>query len=169
MDRIDSSRIRKHLMMSEQRSTFPESSGEIDIAKHAMLGYSSEDPHHPLDHLIDGRCGRGGTRWASARPNATELIVLEFDRPQRISHLVYEVEECRQARTQEVRVEVSADGGRTYRQVLAQDYTFSPQGATFQHEDLRLDLAALTHLSLTIVPNKDGSGIASLTSLRLFA
>jgi hypothetical protein len=39
-----------------------------------------------------------------------------------------------------------------------QDYTFSPQGATFQHEDLRLDLAAMTHLKLTIVPNKPGSG-----------
>jgi hypothetical protein len=44
-------------------------------------------------------------------------------------------------RTQEVRVEVSSDHGRSYRQVLVQDYTFSPQGA---------------------------SGVATLTSLRLF-
>ena len=73
------------------------------------------------------------------------------------------------SRTQEVRVEVSTDHGRTYRQVLAQEYTFSPQGATFQHEDLQLDLSAITHLRLTIVPNKGGSGIATLTSLRLFA
>jgi hypothetical protein len=50
-----------------------------------------------------------------------------------------------------------------------QEYTFSPQGATFQHEDLRLDLAAITHLRLTVVPNKGGSGVATLTSLRLFA
>jgi hypothetical protein len=82
---------------------------------------------------------------------------------------VYEVEESGRARTQQVRVEVSADDGRTYRQVLAQDYTFSPQGATFQHEDLRLELPTITRLRLTIVPNKDGSGVASLTSLRLFA
>ena len=66
-------------------------------------------------------------------------------------------------------MEVSADHGRTYRQVLAQDYTFSPQGATFQREDLRLDLTAITDLKLTIVPNKGGSGVATLTSLRLFA
>jgi hypothetical protein len=50
-----------------------------------------------------------------------------------------------------------------------QDYTFSPGGATFQHEDLRFDLPAITHLSLTIVPNKGGSGAATLTALRLFA
>jgi GAF domain-containing protein len=60
-------------------------------------------------------------------------------------------------RTKEVRIEVSTDPGRAYRQVLAQDYTFSPQGATFQHEDSRLDLTAITHLKLTIVPNKGGS------------
>lgn len=95
--------------------------------------------------------------------------MLEFDHPQRISRLVYEVEECRQERTQEIRVEVSTDRGRSYRGVLAQDYTFSPQGATFQHEDLRLDLPAITHLRLAIVPSKGGSGVATLTSLRLFA
>jgi hypothetical protein len=167
MDRTDTSRIRKRLM-SEQSSTPAESEGEIDIARHAVFAYSSEDPDHPLEHLIDGRCGRGGTRWVSARPNATECIVLEFDHPQRVSRLVFEAEECCQERTQEVRVEVSTDRGRLYRQVLAQDYTFSPEGATFQHEDLRLELPAITHLRLTIVPNKGGSGIASLTSLRLF-
>lgn len=168
MDRTDNFRVRKRLM-SEQSATLPERPGELDIARHATLVYSSEDPDHPLEHLIDGHCGRGATRWASSRPNATERIVLEFDHAQRISRLVYEVEECWQPRTQEVRVEVSSDHGRTYRQVLAQDYTFSPQGATFQHEDLRLDLPAITHLSLTIVPNKGGSGVATLTSLRLFA
>ena len=147
----------------------PRAAGEIDIANSATLVYSSEDPDHPVEHLIDGHCGRGSTRWTSARPNETERIVLEFDRPERISCLVYEVEECLQERTQEVRVEVSTDHGRSHRQVLVQEYVFSPHGATFQHEELRLDLPAITHLSLTIVPNKSGSGVASLTSLRLFA
>jgi F5/8 type C domain len=103
----------------------------------ATVAYSSEDPSHPVAHLIDGQVGRGATRWASRRANATEQIVLVFDHP-RISRLSYEVEESAHERTQEIRLEVSTDLGRTYRQVLAQDYTFSPQGATFQHEDLRL-------------------------------
>src|ERR1700730_7401363 len=48
-------------------------------------------------------------------------IVIEFDRPQTISRLVYEVEETRPSapkkceRTQEVRVEASEDGGRSCR------------------------------------------------------
>ena len=160
--------MRKRLM-SERVSECADGLDETDVASLAIFHYSSEDPDHPLEHLIDGRGGRGGTRWASARPNTTERIELEFEPAQQISHIVYEVEEHREERTQEVRIEVSADHGSTYRQVLAQDYTFSPEGATFQHEDLYLEERPITHLRLTIVPNKGGSGVATLTSLRLFA
>jgi len=167
MERLDVSRMRKRLM-SEQVSECVGRPGQIDVASLATFRYSSEHPDHPLDHLIDGRCGRGGTRWASARANTTECIELEFEPAQEISRLIYEVEEYRVERTQQVRVEVSTDRGRIYRQVLAQDYTFSPEGATFQHEEIHLELRPITHLKLTIVPNKGGSGVATLTSLRLF-
>lgn len=142
--------------------------GEINIASLATFNYSSEDPDCPLEHLVDGHDGPGGTRWASAQANTTAYIELAFDPAQHLSHLVYQVEECVAERTQEVRVEVSSDHGASYRYVLIQEYTFSPQGATFQHEDLRLDLQAVTHLRLTIVPNKRGSGVATLTCLQLF-
>ncbi len=105
----------------------------------------------------------------SARPDVTEQIVVEFDQPQTVSRLVYEVEEPTRERTQEVRVEASQDGGRTYRQLLVQEYNFSPGGATYQREEQRLNLHQVSHLRLTIVPNKNGSGTATLTSLRLFA
>src|SRR3977135_1464683 len=168
MDRPYSPGMRKRLM-SEHSSRPPERPGEIDIASRATVAYSSEDPAHPVEHLIDGHYGRGSTHWASARPNATERIVLVSVRTHMISCLVDGGEECRQERTQEVRVEVSSDHGRSYRQVLVQEYTFSPQGAIFQHEELRLELPAITNLSLTIVPNKSGTGVATLTALRLFA
>src|ERR1700739_3182770 len=94
-------------------------SGENDIAGCAAIAYSSEDPAHPVEHMLDGCCGPGATRWISARPDTVEHLVIEFDRPQAISQLiVYEVEEATRERTQEVRVEVSEDGGRLYRQIL---------------------------------------------------
>jgi len=55
-----------------------------------------------------------------------------------------------------------------YRQVLVQEYTFSPQGATFSTKSCGWN-SRDHHLSLTIVPNKSGSGVATLTALRLFA
>jgi hypothetical protein len=100
--------------------------GEIDIAGCATVAYSSEDPAHPVEHLFDEQSDPGATRWISARPDTTEHIVVEFDRPLTISRLAYEVEETMRERTQEVRMEVSEDGGRSYRQILVQEYNFSP-------------------------------------------
>jgi hypothetical protein len=142
---------------------------EIDIAQSATVLYSSEQPSDPVEHLFDGRSGPGAPRWLSARPDTTEQILIEFDRPQAISRLQYEVEEAQRERTQEVRVEISEDGGQTYRQILVQEYNFSPHGATYEREDQRFERRQASHLRLTIVPNKNGSGTATLTTLRLFA
>jgi hypothetical protein len=174
--------MRRHEMMSDANppslrkrqleadvATRPRAADEVDIAGCATIAYSSETPAHPVEHLLDGRSGPGATRWISARPDVIEQIVVEFDQPQTISRLVYEVEEPVRERTQEVRVEVSEDGGRMYRQILVQEYTFSPGGATYQREEQRFNLRRVSHLRLTIVPNKNGSGTATLTSLRLFS
>jgi F5/8 type C domain-containing protein len=163
----DIPRLRKRSLEADAAAS-GRAANEIDIVSRATVSYSSEDPDHPVEHLLDGQSGPGATRWMSARADTIEHIVLEFDRPQTISRLVYEVEEATRERTQEVRVEVSEDGAQTYRQILVQEYNFSPGGARY-HEEQRLDLGRVTHLRLTIVPNKNGSGTATLTALRLFA
>lgn len=162
------SRLRKRLLEAEP-TTSAGTDNEIDIVGCATIAYSSEDPAHPIEHAFDGRDGPGVTRWISARPDTVERIIVEFDEPQPISRLVYEVEEAVRERTQEVCVEVSENGGRTYRQILIQEYNFSPGGATYQREELRFNLLQARRLRLTIVPNKNGSGTATLTTLRLFA
>ena len=163
------SRIRKRHLEPDAANTSARAGGEIDIGGGATIAYSSEDPAHPIEHMLDGCSGPGATRWVSARLDTVERIVVEFDRPQVISRLAYEVEEEGRERTQQVRAEVSEDGGRTYRQIFAQNYTFSPGGATYQHEEQRFNPVRVSHLRLTIVPNKNGSGPATLTALRLFA
>ena len=162
------SRLRKRPLEADAQANAG-ATGEIDIAGGATVAYSSEDPAHPVEHLLDGNSGPGATRWISARPGTIEHLVVEFDQPQAISRLVYEVEEAERERIQEVRVEVSEDGGRTYRQILVQEYTFSPGGATYQREEQRFNPLPVSHLRLTIVPNKNGSGTATLTTVRLYA
>jgi hypothetical protein len=164
----DISRLRKR-PLEVDAATSGRAANEIDIVGCATISYSSEDSAHPVEHLLDGHSGPGATRWMSARPDTIEHVVLEFDQSQTISRLVYEVEEPARERTQEVRTEVSEDGGRSYRQILVQEYNFSPRGATYQREEFRFNLQSVTHLRLTIVPNKSGSGTATLTALRLFA
>lgn len=142
---------------------------EIDLAAHAMIHFSSEDPEHPIEHALDGSSGRGASRWLSAHRDTTEQIVLEFDEPRDVSRIEFQVEEAQLERTQEVRAEYSRDGGRTYRQVFVQEYTFSPNGSTYQCESLNVQLSGVTHLRFNVMPNKGGSGKASLTLLRLYS
>jgi hypothetical protein len=159
--------IRKRLL---QEACLPPASSreEFDVAAGATIAYSSEEPAHPVDNIFDGRDGPGGTYWESARENTVETLLIEFDRPQSISRLIFEVEERQFERTQEVRLDVSCDSGMTFRALLVQEFVFSPRGATFQREDLRRDVEGVSHIRLVIVPNKSGSGRAKLTSLRLF-
>ena len=86
--------------------------GAIDVARVATLAYLSEDPAQPVEHLLDGRAGPGGSRWAAARLDEAAQLVIEFDAPQTIGRLVDEAEETERERTPEVRVEASTDGAR---------------------------------------------------------
>jgi hypothetical protein len=159
-------RIRKRVLGTDMPAD--DSSHALDLAACATFEYSSEDPNHRVENLLDDHRGPGGTYWSAARTNSTEKLVMTFDAPQQVSRLVYEVEERKAERTQEIRVEVSADNGVSYRGVLVQEYAFSPRGATFQREDIRLHASGITNMRFTIVPNKNGEGTATLVSLRLY-
>jgi hypothetical protein len=159
-------RIRKRLLDSNSP---PEPTGALDLAASASFEYTSEDPQHCVENILDEHRGPGGTYWSGARIDSIERLVIAFDVPQTLSRLVYEVEESQWERTQEIRIELSEDSGSTYRTVLNQEYTFSPRGATFQREDIRLKASMVTHLRLTVIPNKGGTGKATLVSLMLYA
>jgi hypothetical protein len=153
----------------ERSTETDDDSGSLDVASVAAIEYSSEDPAHPVERMLDEHAGPSGSYWAAGQADTTERLVLVFDRPQSVTRLVYAVEEAEHERTQEMHIEASTDGGWAYRRLFVQEYTFSPRGATFEREDFRLELEDVTHLRLTVVPNKRGSGVAKLTSLRLFA
>jgi hypothetical protein len=141
--------------------------GEIDIAAVATVLVTSEAPEHPVEFAFDHHRGPGGNRWIAGEPGEQTLI-LAFDAPQAIRRVALEVEEPEVARTQELQLAVSTDGGRTYREVLRQEYNFSPPGTSFEREDWTLDAVGVTHLRLMIRPDKGSKPCrATITSLAL--
>jgi hypothetical protein len=63
---------------------------------------------------------------------------------------------------------VSTDGGQSYREILRQQYNFSPPGMMREFEDYAVDLAGVTALELKIVPDiSGGDARASLAQLRI--
>jgi hypothetical protein len=61
------SRLRKRPLEADAAASAG-AAGEIDIAGGATIAYLSENPTHPVEYMLDGRCGPGATRWISARP-----------------------------------------------------------------------------------------------------
>ena len=139
--------------------------GEIPIADVAKVQVTSETADHPIDNAFDGSRGPGGTRWVAEEPGE-QLVILVFDTPQTIRRISVEVEELAVSRTQELAVSASFDGGRTYRDLVRQEYHFSPPGTTFEKEVWSVVADAVTHLRVAIRPDKGGRvGRATLTSL----
>ena len=158
--------LRKQIIKEPLASTAP-MTDEIDIAAVATVLVTSEAAEHPVDHAFDHHRGPGGNRWIAGEPGEQTLI-LAFDAPQAIRRVALEVEEPDVARTQELQLAVSTDGGRTYREVLRQEYNFSPPGTSFEREDWTLDAVGVTHLRLMIRPDKGRKPCrATITSLAL--
>ena len=97
--------------------------------------------------------GTGRHRWIAGEPGEQTLI-LAFDAPQTIRHILLEVEKPEVPRTQELQLSLSCEGGKTYRELLQQEYNFSPPSTAFEREDWAVMADSVTHLRLVIKPAK---------------
>ncbi len=148
--------------------------GEIEIAAVATVLVTSESPEHPIDHIFDDDRGQSGTRWIAGELGE-QTVILAFDAPQTIDQILLEVEEPEVPRTQELQLSLSCDalvlsflGGMEYRELLRQEFNFSPDGTTFERVKWTASAQGVTHLRLVIKPDKGGKPCrATLTSLVL--
>jgi hypothetical protein len=125
---------------------------------------TSEDPAHPIEDALLPGSERG---WRAAEPG-TQRIRLLFHQPQPIRRILLRFVEAGASRTQEFLLRWSPDGGQSFRDIVRQQYTFSPHGATSETEDLNVHLAAVTALELTITPDQGrGEVHASLAEWRV--
>jgi hypothetical protein len=117
--------------------------------------------------VFDGHGGPGGTRWV-ASVDGEQALILAFDTPQTIREVRLEIEELYASRTQVLTLSLSQDGGRTYREILRQEFNFSPPGTTFERERWSVPAERVTHLRVAIRPDKGGTPFrATLTSLEI--
>jgi hypothetical protein len=136
----------------------------LEVASLAHVELTSEDPAYPIDAALLPRTPAG---WRAAQPGE-QVIWLVFDRPQSLHHLRLVFAEAQQVRTQEFVVRWSADGGQSYREVVRQQYIFSPPGTVHEVEDYQVRLDDVTHVELRIVPDiQGGDACATLQEMRL--
>ena len=138
--------------------------GWMDLEHLAQVEITSEDVDHPIDSALSPGPGSG---WQAAQPGE-QTIRLLFNEPLRLQRLHLVFHEDVQERTQEFVLRWSPDGGQSYREIVRQQYNFSPPEAAPEVEDYDVDLDGVTALELSIVPDiSGGSTRASLAQLRL--
>src|SRR5256712_13951548 len=105
--------------------------------------------------------------WRAADPG-TQTIRLIFDQPQRLTRISLVFEENEIKRTQEVVLRWSPDGGRSFREIVRQQWNFSPPDTVREVEEYQVELSDVPTLELIFVPdNSGGAARASLKNLRL--
>ena len=138
--------------------------GWMDIDRVAEAEISSEEVSYPIEAALVPGAGPG---WRAAEPGE-QTVRLLFDEPLRLRRIRLVFQEDEQERTQEFVLRWSPDRGRTYREIVRQQYNFSPPDATREVEDYNVELDGVTALELKIIPDiSGGRARASLAQLRL--
>jgi hypothetical protein len=72
------------------------------------------------------------------------MIRLVFDQPQRVRHISLVFEENEIARTQEFVLRWSPDGGRSVKEIVRQQWNFSPPETIREVEEYQVELSGVT-------------------------
>lgn len=156
--------MRKRIITPDRHDTGSADQDWLDLDALAEVEVTSEDSAHPVEGaLLPG----GATGWRAAGPGQ-QTIRLLFARPQPLRRIRLAFTENSHERTQEYVLRWSADGGQSFREIVRQQWNFSPGGATSQTEDYHIELPAVAVLELIITPDiSGGPAPASLAELRL--
>ncbi len=130
----------------------------------AEVEVSSEDPLHPVEAALLPAPG-GGWRASTSGRQSIRLI---FSPAQRLCRIRLVFVETAVERTQEYLLRCWSSDGRTVRDIVRQQWTFSPQGSTCETEEHRFEACDVDELQLIVVPDiSGGSAVASLAELRV--
>ena len=135
----------------------------LNLPQVAEVAVTSEDPQGPVELAFLGEAPgwrAGGT--------GDQTVRLLFDPPQRISRIFLRFVETETERTQEFSLRWSAERRGLSREIVRQQWNFSPSGATTEVEDYRVALDGVTVLELAINPDLNRRAVrATLAEWRI--
>ncbi|MHB9074661.1 MAG: hypothetical protein ACYC6G_14180 [Desulfobaccales bacterium] len=156
--------MRKRIIGHGPRDVAAAEPGWLDLEPLAQVEITSEDGDHSIESALIPGMDSG---WRAEQPGE-QTIRLLFDEPLRLKRIHLMFHEDAHERTQEFVLRWSPDGGKSYREIVRQQYNFSPPEVVREVEDYDVDLDGVTALELRIVPDISGGSVrASLTQLRL--
>jgi hypothetical protein len=156
--------MRKRLFTPTPQGVQTHDEGWLDLDRAVSVEVTSEEKDYGIESALVAKEAQG---WRAASPG-TQTIRLLFDQPQRLRRISLVCEETEAARTQELVLRWSPDGGRSFREIVRQQWNFSPPNTIREVEEYDVQLSDVTVLELVIVPDiSRETARASLKSLRL--
>lgn len=149
---------------SKQLQQSKRSSDWLDLEQLAQVEITSEDVEHPIESALIQNNDSG---WRANEPGK-QTIRLVFDKPQNITRIQLLFEESKHERTQEFVLSWSPGDRDNNREIVRQQYNFSPAANTQELEDYTVNLDGVLILEMNITPDLSGGNArASLARLRL--
>jgi hypothetical protein len=142
----------------------PDAAEWIDLESVADVEVSSEDPEFPVENaLLAGRAGG----WR-ANASGEQTIRLRFVNGVALRRIRLVFVEEALARTQEFTLRWSGEGEAPAREIVRQQFNFSPPHTSREVEEYQVELTGVSALELTIIPDVSrGPARATLAELRL--
>jgi len=135
----------------------------LDTDRCASVAVSSEQGGYPIEAALAGQ--EPGWRAATA---GSQIIRLIFDNPRTLRHIQLIFQDLENTRTQEFVLRWSLGAEHSFREIVRQQWIFSPHGSVRETENYRVQLSQVALLELIIVPDmSDGDAQASLRSFRI--
>ncbi len=156
--------MRKQIIGQDSQEVSRADATWLDLQRLARVELSSEDEAYPIESALAPGAGPG---WRASQAGE-QTIRLLCDESQRVSRIQLLFREEQRARTQEFVLRWSPSHGQSYREIVRQQYNFSPPGMTSEFEDYAVELAGVTALELRIVPDINHGDIrASIAEIRI--
>jgi hypothetical protein len=133
----------------------------LDLEKIASVEVTSEDPNFPIDSALESG---GGSGWRAAE-KGRQTVRLLFDKPITLHRIRLEFVETELERTQEFTLRWCDGNAAPFREIVRQQWNFSPQGSTSEIEDYQIRLENVSILELILKPGNDS--FASLAKCRV--
>jgi len=136
----------------------------LDLEQIATVEVTSEDPHFPVEAVFESDSSIG---WRASQDGEQQLRII-FDEPTTLHRMQLHFVEPEVERTQEFIIRWSSAQGGPARDVVRQQWTFSPAGSTSEVEHYDVNLERVSVLELPIRPNSNNeTGRATLVSWRV--
>src|SRR5882757_1521472 len=147
--------MRKRLIMPTPERIRTHGESWLDVEGQAVVEVTSEDKNYPVESAFVSGDAQG---WRAAA-SGSQTIRLVFDQPQRLRSISLVFEENETTRTQEFVLRWSPDGGNSVKEIVRQQWNFSPPNSVREVEEYQVELSNVTVLELVINPNI-GGGVA---------